>query len=202
MMFPKLKEYINQLDINLIPEDRKKLLDQLSDYISYKRTEKLPINLNFICTHNSRRSHLGQVWAQAMAAYFEIDDVLTFSGGTETTAVFPMIVKTLQSQHFKIDMVDESENPLYEVSIGEENALYLFSKEYDDESNPDENFAAIMTCSQADEGCPFIAGTDKRIALTYEDPKVSDGTDKQIETYLERSLQVASEMKYVIDQIK
>ena len=201
-MFQKLKQHIDELDVNTIAEDRKALLDELTAYISFKKKENQPINLNFICTHNSRRSHLGQIWAAAMASYFEISDVLTFSGGTETTAVFPMIIKTLQSQGFRVDIVDESENPLYEAAYGEDDAVYLFSKIYDDESNPDENFAAIMTCSQADEGCPFIAGTDKRIALTYEDPKVSDGTDQQEATYLERSIQIATEMKYAFSQIK
>ncbi|SCY33754.1 arsenate reductase [Nonlabens sp. Hel1_33_55] len=200
-MFQKLKQHIEELDVNTIAEDRKALLDELTAYISFKKKENQPINLNFICTHNSRRSHLGQIWAAAMASYFEISDVLTFSGGTETTAVFPMIIKTLQSQGFRIDIVDESENPLYEAAYGEDDAVYLFSKIYDDESNPDENFAAIMTCSQADEGCPFIAGTDKRIALTYEDPKVSDGTEQQEATYLERSTQIATEMKYVFSNI-
>ena len=201
-MFQKLKQHIDELDVNTIAEDRKALLDELTAYISFKKKENQPVNLNFICTHNSRRSHLGQIWSAAMASYFNISDVLTFSGGTETTAVFPMIIKILQSQGFRVDMVDESENPLYEAAYEEDDAVYLFSKIYDDESNPDENFAAIMTCSQADEGCPFIAGTDKRIALTYEDPKVSDGTDQQEATYLERSIQIATEMKYAFSQIQ
>ncbi|KQC32353.1 protein tyrosine phosphatase [Nonlabens sp. YIK11] len=201
-MFPTLKQYIDQIGANTVPENRKEVLDQLAAYIIYQQKEDKPINLNFICTHNSRRSHLGQVWAQVMASYYKIPDVLTFSGGTETTAVFPMIIKTLESQHFKVTMVDESENPLYEAAYGKDDALYLFSKAYDDESNPTEDFAAIMTCSQADEDCPLIVGADQRIAITYDDPKVSDGTDHQKQTYLERSLQIATEMKYVFSQIK
>jgi arsenate reductase len=200
-MFSKLKDYINQLEIDAIPEDRKSLLDELTAYISFKQKENQPTNLNFICTHNSRRSHLGQVWAAAMAAYFEIPNVLTFSGGTETTTVFPKIVETLRNQGFEIEITDESDNPLYQAAYSENDALYLFSKEYDDDANPTDNFAAIMTCSQADEGCPFIAGTDKRIALTYEDPKVSDGTDQQQQVYRERSEQIATEMKYVFTNL-
>jgi len=200
-MFPALKNHIDQISIDSISGDRKEILDQLVAYIAYKRAENQPINLNFICTHNSRRSHLGQVWAQVMASYFKIPDVLTFSGGTETTAVFPMIIKTLENQGLQVSIVDETENPLYEVAYGEDDAMYLFSKSYDDESNPEDSFAAIMTCSQADEACPMITGADKRIALTYEDPKVSDGTDQQAEIYLERSLQIAGEMKYVFSKI-
>ena len=200
-MYPELKTYIDQLEIVAISNDRKELMDQLVHYIYYKQKEGQPINLNFICTHNSRRSHLGQVWAQVMAAYFEVPDVLTYSGGTETTAVFPKIIETLQNQHLQVDLIDETQNPLYSVAYGVDDAVYLFSKKYDDESNPEDDFAAIMTCSQADADCPLITGADKRIALIYEDPKVSDNTDQQTEIYLERSTQIAAEMKYVFSKV-
>lgn len=59
-----------------------------------------------------------------------------------------------------------------------------------------------MTCSQADGGCPFISGAEKRIAITYDDPKAFDNTDQQTEKYNERSLQIATEMFYVFSQIK
>ncbi|HJY11282.1 MAG TPA: hypothetical protein VJ304_00760, partial [Flavobacterium sp.] len=67
---------------------------------------------------------------------------------------------------------------------------------------PKSGFAAIMTCSQADGGCPFIIGAEKRIAVTYEDPKVFDKTDEQTEKYQERSLQIANEMFYIFSKIK
>lgn len=201
-MFPKLKNLIDGLDVSTITADQKALLDQLSQYINSRRKEGQPINLNFICTHNSRRSHLGQVWAAAMADHYKIENVLTFSGGTETTAVFPMILKTLEDQFFEIEMIDDTDgNPMYSVAFDEENPQYVFSKVFDDSSNPEDDFAAIMTCSQADEGCPFIAGADQRIAITYEDPKISDDTDQQEKVYRERSEQIATEMKYVFSKI-
>jgi len=200
-MFPELKTYIDQLEMVTISNDRKELLDPLVHYIQYKQQEGQSIDLNFICTHNSRRSHLAQVWAQVVAAYFEVPGVLTYSGGTETTAVFPSILETLQGQHLQVDLIDETENPLYSVAYGVDDAVYLFSKKYDDESNPEVGFAAIMTCSQADADCPLITGADQRIALTYEDPKTSDNTDQQTETYLERSTQIATEMKYVFSKV-
>jgi len=201
-MYKKLTDAIKSLDVSSISDSRKQLLDPLSDYIAAKAGDSQPIYLNFICTHNSRRSHLGQVWAQTMATYFDIPDVLAYSGGTETTAVFPKIIETLQVQGFQIEMIDESENPLYAAAYSDDEAVYLFSKKYDDESNPESDFAAIMTCSDADEGCPFISGAEKRFAITYEDPKSSDNTDLQTQTYLERSLQIATEMKYVFSKVK
>lgn len=190
------------MDTTGISADRKLLLDQLVSYIVDQKDKEQSINLNFICTHNSRRSHLGQIWAAVMADFYGVKDVLTFSGGTETTAVFPMITQTLKDQFFEVEIIDETENPLYSVAFDDENPLYVFSKLYDDSSNPEEDFAAIMTCSQADEACPMITGADQRIALTYEDPKVSDGTDQQEKIYKERSEQIATEMKYVFSKIK
>ena len=58
-----------------------------------------------------------------------------------------------------------------------------------------------MTCSQADGGCPFIAGAEKRIPITFEDPKNSDNTPEQAQVYAERSLQIATEMFYVFSKI-
>jgi arsenate reductase len=196
-MFTTLQAYIDTLEISNISIERKELLNPLRDYIASKAALSQEIHLNFICTHNSRRSHLGQVWAQVMSAYFNTPDVLTYSGGTEETAVFPKIVETLKNQHLKVELVDETENPVYAVAYSENDAIYLFSKKYDDSSNPESDFAAIMTCSQADEDCPLITGAEKRFAITYEDPKVSDGTDQQDQTYLERSVQIATEMKYI-----
>jgi len=59
-----------------------------------------------------------------------------------------------------------------------------------------------MTCSQADAGCPSIAAAEKRIPITFEDPKISDNTPEQTEAYAERSLQIAMEMLYVFSKIK
>jgi arsenate reductase len=196
-MFTNLKAYIDTLEISTISEARKEVLNPLRDYIASKTGESQEIHLTFICTHNSRRSHLGQVWAQVMAAYFNTPDVLTYSGGTEDTAVFPKIVETLKNQHLQVELVDETENPVYSVAYSENDAIYLFSKKFDDSSNPEADFAAIMTCSQADEDCPVITGAKERFAITYEDPKASDDTNQQEETYLERSIQIATEMKYV-----
>ena len=59
-----------------------------------------------------------------------------------------------------------------------------------------------MTCSHADENCPLIPGAEKKISLMYEDPKLFDRTILEKEKYRERSLQIATEMKYVFSKIK
>jgi len=128
--------------------------------------------------------------------------VYCYSGGTEATAMFPKVGETLLHQGFQIQKLSEGKNPVYSIKFSEnEPSIVAFSKTYDDDFNPASEFAAIMTCSSADKGCPMVLGCDKRIAITYEDPKKSDGTPQQTATYLERSVQIATEMKFVFGSL-
>lgn len=202
-MYPKIKKEIESLDLSLIPKERKELLEGLAEYIQLKKDKGKPILLNFICTHNSRRSHLGQVWAAAMADYFKIEKVYTYSGGTEATAIFPTIVETLKDKGFSVFKLSQDNNPIYAIKTEENNTPIIgFSKKYDSEFNPQSDFCAIMTCSSANEACPLVIGSEKRIAITYEDPKAYDNTPQQAEKYEERSRQIATELKYVFSRIK
>ena len=191
------------LQFETITGERKSILQPLVDFIQNKVYNQEDIRLNLICTHNSRRSHLSQVWAQTAAAYYNIKNVFCYSGGTEATALYPMAAQTLEQSGFKISVIAAGNNPIYSIKYAENTHPVIgFSKKYDDEFNPKSEFAAIMTCSQADGGCPFIAGAEKRIPITYEDPKAFDNTPQQAEKYQERSLQIATEMLYVFSQIK
>lgn len=201
-MNPKIKLTIEQISQMKVSEERKEVLKPLIEFIQSKKDKNEIINLNFICTHNSRRSHLSQIWAQTMAEYFGIKNVFCYSGGTEATAMFPKVAEILQNQGFEIQKLSETENPVYAVKYSENaHSVIGFSKKYDDGFNPESGFAAIMTCSNADQGCPFIAGAEKRIPVKFEDPKSSDGTPEMDETYAKRSLEIASEMYYVFSKI-
>lgn len=187
----------------IISQERKEVLQPLVNFIQNKCNSKEEIRLNFICTHNSRRSHLAQIWAQTMAFRFQIPNVFCYSGGTQVTALFPKVIEILSHQGFKIQQMTKGINPVYAVKYSENShPIICFSKKYDDSFNPISKFAAIMTCSQADGACPFIAGAEKRIPITYEDPKTFDETDVMDKKYAERSLEIASEMHYVFSQIK
>ena len=202
-IFPELHELIKSLKQETIPEERKEVLQPLIDYIQNNVEKKNPINLNFICTHNSRRSHLSQVWAQTAAFYYGIGNVNCYSGGTEATALFPMAAATLEDHGFQVLSLSKEPNPIYGIKYTQNAPPIIgFSKTYDAEFNPKSNFAAIMTCSQADAGCPFILGASKRIPIAYEDPKAFDGTPQQAEKYKARSLQIATELTYVFSHIK
>jgi len=204
VMYKNLTETIKRdIDVQTVSEKRKTILRPLIDFIQQKASVGADINLNFICTHNSRRSHLAQVWAQAASAYFDVPNVHCYSGGTEETALFPKVAETLTDQGFHIFRIAETANPVYAIKYSHDALPIIgFSKKYDSPFNPSSAFAAIMTCSQADGGCPFIAGAEKRIPITFEDPKISDGTPEQARVYAERSLQIAQEMCYVFSRIK
>ena len=193
---------INTFSEEAISAERKEILKPLADYIQSKINNNETIRLNFICTHNSRRSHLSQIWAQTMAFYFKIKNVFCYSGGTETTAMFPKVAETLINQGFQIQKLGDSENPVYAVKYAErEAAIICFSKTYDNPFNPKGKFGAIMTCNNADEGCPFVLGAEARFTIKYDDPKTFDNTDLQNEKYAERSLEIAQEMWWVFSTI-
>ena len=203
ILFPEIEKVINTLNFESISDERKIVLQPLIDFIQGKANNNQEIRLNLICTHNSRRSHLSQVWAQTAAAHYNIKNVFCYSGGTEATAMFPMAAKTLAKQGFKIKTIAEGNNPIYSIKYSENaHPIIGFSKTFDDDFNPQSEFAAILTCSSADQGCPFIAGAEKRIPITFEDPKAFDNTPQQAEKYEERSVQIATEMFYVFSQIK
>jgi len=202
MLYSPIVSQIEALDINSIAVKRKTILQSLINFVQDKADKNAIVNLNFICTHNSRRSHLSQVWAQTLAHYFSVTNVFTYSGGTEATALFPSAAEALESSGFKIEKLSNETNPVYAIKFSEiAHAVIGFSKTFDAPFNPKKEFAAIMTCSSADKGCPFIIGAEKRIPITYEDPKAFDNTPQQAEKYKERSLQIATEMKYVFSQI-
>ena len=201
-LFKEIENLIKNLKPETISDERKAVLQPLTDFIQSKVSSGQEIRINFICTHNSRRSHLSQVWAQTMASYFNIKNVCCYSGGTEATALYPMIAETLQNSGFQIKTISKKENPVYSIKYSDnEHPIIGFSKKLDDDFNPKSEFAAIMTCSQADGGRPFIAGAEKRIPITFEDPKAFDNTPQQAEKYNERSLQIATELFYVFSQI-
>lgn len=202
-MLENLSKTITTISKISVSNERKEILQPLIDYIQDKVNSNQEIRLNFICTHNSRRSHLSQIWAQTMAFHLRIQKVFCYSGGTEATAMFLKVVETLSKQGFQIQKLSENSNPVYIVKFDEnQHPIICFSKAYFDDFNPKNNFGAIMTCTTADEGCPMVFGAEARFPIKYDDPKAFDGTELMNEKYAERSIQIASEMYYVFSQLK
>ncbi|WP_026954592.1 protein-tyrosine-phosphatase [Algoriphagus vanfongensis] len=183
-----------------IPEERKKVLQSLIDFIQDKIDSGEAVHLNFICTHNSRRSQFSQIWAQTAAAFYRIP-AYCYSGGVEVTAFNDRAVASIRRSGFRVAQKGV-DNPFYFVFYSEdEDPIAAFSKLYDDPINSKDNFAAVMTCAHADENCPFIPGASARIPVRYEDPKAFDDTPEEASRYDERSLQIASEMFYVFANV-
>jgi len=202
-MYPLLLQTITGAQQLVISNERRELLLPLRTFIQHKVSNKQAVNLHFICTHNSRRSILAQVWAQTAAAFYAVPEIHCYSGGTEQTALYPKIAEVLRAQGFMVWALSVTDNPLYAIKYADD-ALPLigFSKKYDSPFNPASAFAAITTCSQAEAECPFIAGAEKRIPLMYDDPKAADGLPEQTLVYTERSRQIAAEMFYVFSLIE
>lgn len=203
VLLPVLADYVSglQSEFERIPEERKALLGKLADYLQGKQAVGETAHLNFICTHNSRRSQLAQLWAATGAAYFGLTGIKTYSGGTEATAFNPRAVAAVERAGFKVEHPG-GENPRYRVAFSAEALpLVLFSKVYDDAVNPRQGFAAVMTCSDADENCPFIPGAELRLPLTYDDPKAADDTPEETARYDERLRQIGREILFALSLI-
>jgi arsenate reductase len=202
-MHPTLAQYINRalLHIDEIDEERRDALEDIAAFVSSKRRVGEAANLIFICTHNSRRSQMGQLWAAVAAAHFGIDRIHAYSGGTEATAFNPHAVRALEKAGFVIEKPG-GDNPHHLVTFDEgAPVIECFSKTYDDPFNPTEGFAAIMTCSEADETCPVVLGASLRTPIPYADPKVADGTPEEAVAYDERCRQIATEMLYLFSRV-
>lgn len=203
-MYTSLTDYIQSLEREFqdIPRNRKLKLQKIADYIRKQHAVEQPAKLTFICTHNSRRSHLCQIWSAVAAVWYNIAHVQTYSGGTEATAFNPRAVSALERVGFKIDNPG-GDNPHYQVFYDDDSEpLECYSKIFDDTSNPQQDFAAVMTCSEADANCPFIPGAKARISLPYNDPKEADNTPDESRIYNERCRQIAKEMFYLINLVK
>jgi len=204
VLFPLLQITVDQLirEFDQIPDDRKKLLKELSDFVQEKLATHQKVFLNFICTHNSRRSHIAQLWAQTAAYYFNIPNVDCFSGGTEATAFNPRAVKAMKDVGFSIIKIKDGDNPQFEARYSSgASPIISFSKKYDDPFNQSKDFAAIMTCSHADENCPLVLGASTRIAITYDDPKDFDNTRQEEVKYTERVHQIGREMLFAFSSV-
>lgn len=202
-IFHPIDIYIKDLikDFDTIPAERKHLLEELAGFVNLQAAKSLPAKLVFICTHNSRRSHLSQIWAQTAAYYYGIKNVECYSGGTEATAFNLRAVQALQKIGFKISASGNPDNPTYKVEFAEDGISLAYSKRYDDPNNPSEGFCAVMTCSDADENCPVIPGASLRLPISYDDPKDYDNTSIEKEKYEERCKQIGTEILYAFSTV-
>jgi hypothetical protein len=204
-MNARLRSYLGDLETEFpeILQARREVLHRTARIIQSSLLDHGLAELVFICTHNSRRSQFGQVWADTAALYYQMDGIRAYSGGTEATEFHPLAVEAIRRAGFSVERPGENlDNPHYIVGNGQQPpSLSMFSKKYDDPANPASGFLAIMVCSDADEACPHIPGAASRISLPYEDPKAFDGTGQETVKYDERCREIARDLFYAFRQV-
>ena len=183
-----------------VSDKRAFVLNEIINYINKTKSENKIPKLNFICTHNSRRSQFSQIWGYTAAAYYGIK-VNCYSGGTEVTAINERVLTSIKRKGFFVTSVNSS-NSIYKVAYNNEvQPLIVYSKIFDDQINKTNKFAAVMNCTNADENCPYIPKSEKRISIQYKDPKIFDNTPLETKKYEECSLKIASELFYVFRKV-
>jgi protein-tyrosine-phosphatase len=198
--FPTIAAYIQSLETEFesISAERKSRLSEIATFIQTKQQANEAVEIIYICTHNSRRSHIAQIWGHVLAVYHGIQGVHSYSGGTESTAFHPNAMEAFHNIGFDITHRGRENNPRHKVTFAEGlDPIKAWSKLYTDPENPRKKFCAIMVCDHADANCPIVFGANQRFSLPYRDPKESDGTPQQTEIYAERCRQIAVEIAYM-----
>nr|WKN34571.1 protein-tyrosine-phosphatase [Tunicatimonas sp. TK19036] len=202
----KLQQYVENTvnEFDQISAERKEALQALGDYIASHQSQADQAQVLFICTQNSRRSHLGQVWLQTAAQYYGLANIRVYSGGLEATAFNERAADALDRAGFQVNVAQQQGgNPRYVISSGNDYPTSIhYSKVYQDSQNPSGAFAAVMVCSEADQSCPVVPGADVRISLPYEDPRYYDGTPSEELKYDETTREIARQMLYLADYVK
>jgi arsenate reductase (thioredoxin) len=204
-LLPELQPYADQVaaELHLVPTVRKPVLDAIAADITTRLNSGKPAYLTFICTHNSRRSHMSQIWAQTAAHYYGLENVQAYSGGTEVTACNCRTITAMRRAGFNVEDATTGENPLYLVHYAPDRPpIRAYSKLYNADDNPKSEFIALMTCSSADQKCPTVAGAIARHAIHYIDPRLCDDTPTETAAYNERCREIAREMFYILAKVR
>ena len=200
-----LRPYVEQIlaELDQVSPERRETLDKIAEEIAVRLKYRKSANLTFICSHNSRRSHMSQLWVQTASCYYGFDEVHSFSGGTEATACNARTVTALRRVGFSVVSTTQEENPEYLIQFSDQRPpVRAYSKLYDAEGNPKEDFIALMCCSRADKTCPIVHGATSRYAIHYVDPKLCDDTEEETSQYDARCREIAREMFYIMSQVQ
>lgn len=189
MLTETLDDYISEtIDNFSLSPGRVDMLEKIATTLFKIKSTQDELNVVFVCTHNSRRSHMAQVMFAAMVEHLEIDHTNSFSAGTEATEVHPLTISSLQEVGFDVVKKDST----HKLTSGDM-SLDLFSKKYDHPSIKSP-FVAIMVCDEADNSCPTLPQAVKRFSLPYKDPKSADGTEVEQKVYATTLYKIGEEM--------
>jgi len=213
---PKVAAHADLLttSFDMIDEPHREAGRTLADWIAENYKPGRPLHVTVVCTGNSRRSILGATMGSVAAAYYGMPEVRFHSGGTAPTAFNPRTAACLKEIGVEIEPTGtegprgepKTANPIYRVRWGQagEPALEAteFSKTYFDASNPQQGFAALMVCGEADAACPFVKGAALRVSMPYLDPKIYDDGKFEAAKYAERRDDIGRLMLSVMMQVR
>lgn len=204
-LLPALRPYVAAVvnELGTVSTERREVLDAIAQDVTKQLKAGKTAQLTFICTHNSRRSHMSQIWAQTAACYYGLEKVQAFSGGTQATACNCRTVAAMRRVGFAIEDATTGDNPIYVVHYSKDRPpIRAYSKLYNADGNPDKDFIALMTCSVADKSCPVVHGAISRYAIHYVDPRLCDDTPTETTAYNERCREIAREMFYIMSEVR
>jgi len=204
-LLPALRPYVKEVagELGKVSAERRVVLDSIASDIGAQLETGKTAQLTFICSHNSRRSHMSQIWAQTAARYYGLDKIHAFSGGTEATACNCRTVAAMRRVGFAIEDATTGDNPVYLVRYATDRPpIRAYSKLYNADANPNRDFIALMTCSVADKTCPVVQGAVSRYAIHYADPRLCDDTPTETTAYNDRCREIAREMFYIMSEVR
>lgn len=199
---------------DMIDERHREAGEELADWIVKNYERGQPLHITAVCTGNSRRSILAAIMGNIAAAYYGMPEIRFHSGGTAPSAFNKRTVACLQEIGVEVEPTGmeaprgepKTANPIYKIRWGQSGEPALetteFSKMYSDPSNPQEGFAALMVCGEADAACPFVKGAALRVSMPYLDPKIYDNGDYESVKYAERRDDIGRLMLSVMMQAR
>jgi arsenate reductase (thioredoxin) len=209
---PKVRAHAEYLTttFDMIDEEHRDAAQRLANWIVSNFDSNSPLDVIVVCTGNSRRSILGSSMGNVAAAYYGLSNIRFHSGGTAPSAFNSRSITALKEVGFSIDATGAeatrgdpmTANPVYRVSWGEDLASTEFSKHYSDKINPQLGFGALMVCTEADAGCPIVAGAAIRISMPYLDPKLYDDSSLEAIKYAERRDDIGRTMLSALGQAR
>lgn len=209
---PKILAHADLLttSFDMIDVPHREAGEKLAAWIAKNYRPGQPLHVTVVCTGNSRRSILGATMGNVAATYYGMPEVRFHSGGTAPTAFNPRTVACLKAIGVEVEPTGTeaprgeptTANPVYTVRWGSGLAATEFSKTYHDASNPQDGFAALMVCGEADAACPFVKGASLRVSMPYLDPKIYDDSAYEGVKYAERRDDIGRLMLSVMMQVR
>lgn len=213
---PKLVAHADLLttSLDLIDERHREAGQKLADWIVKTYRPGQPLGITVVCTGNSRRSIMGATMGNVAATYYGMPEIRFHSGGTAPSAFNKRTVACLREIGVEIEPTGleaprgepRTANPIYKVRWGRAGEPPLeateFSKTYSDPNNPQEGFAALMVCGEADAACPFVKGAALRVSMPYLDPRIYDDGAYESIKYAERRDDIGRLMLGVMMQVR